>query len=120
MQNLNVASDIYICELLYVLGPCSAKHKRLSIRLNLANNLATSRFETYIKHFYQLRPLPDKSLTADLFFGSRAYRCDKTTRSCNDNFDAMFQMPDLGLPVFVLVMVMVVVVVSNYCGSSKL
>ena len=84
----------YVRKLLYILWPCGREHQRLSIRTDLADNLANLRLETHVKHAVGL--VHDKVSDTTKVRLARLEHVDKTTRGGNHDLHTTLEITDLG------------------------
>ena len=84
----------YVGKLLYILWPCGGEHQRLSIRTDLADNLANLRLETHVKHAVGL--VHDKVSDTTKVRLARLEHVDKTTRGGNHDLHTTLEITDLG------------------------
>ena len=77
-----------------LLGPCSRPHESLTVRANLANDLANLRLETHVQHAVGL--VHDKVSDTTKVRLARLEHVDKTTRGGNHDLHTTLEITDLG------------------------
>lgn len=86
-------ASAYIGELLNVLGPRGAEHEGLTVRANLADDLANLRFETHVQHPVSL--VHDQvGHTTQVSFASLEH-VNQSSRCSDDDFNSTLKITDL-------------------------